>query len=499
MGRGVRVAARGTAVALAAVGVGELVAVRAGVDSPLDDAARLSVDLAPAPVVEHTVRLVGTSDKPVARSMVLATLATAGSLGVARGRGAALATLPVGAAAGVWLARRRPPPGPLPAQLAVAASGALAGAVALLLPLPAAAAVALGGLASVVGTHRHRQRVLLRAVATALAEPLPADAPLPPAVDGAEDWPGALPFHTPVPDLYVTDVNLRAPLLDRDTWRLAVDGLVERTLSLSDADLRALGVVELDAALVCVHSRPGWHRLGNVRLQGVPLERVLAAAGVRDSAVDLVSTAVDGFVMRHPLEVASGAEALIVLGMGGRRLTAEHGAPARLFVPGLYGQYAGVKWLERLTLTATRGSFYWQSRGWPAQVLLVRPMSRIDAVGGRRPPVGSDARSRRGVLDCPAGPAVAVVGTAWAPSTGVGRVQVRVDDGPWTEALLAAQLDARSWRRWRADVVLAPGRHRLAVRCATAAGQWQDPNRNDPYPTGATGLHTVQVEAHQAG
>ena len=89
-----------------------------------------------------------------------------------------------------------------------------------------------------------------------------------------------------------------------------------------------------------------------------------AMKGLCDTVVPQ-ETAVDGFTMRRPIGVPD--DALVVLGIGGRRLAPEHGAPARLLVPGLYGQYAGVKWLRRLTALDREGSFYWASRGWPAE------------------------------------------------------------------------------------------------------------------------------------
>lgn len=484
--------------AMAAVGAAEAAAAAGRIRSPLDNATRLIADQSPAKVIETIVALAGTADKPLGRSMALSALAGVSCTAVSRGRTPAMAALSGGAGLGMWAARRRPPREPASAQLGTIGAGLVAGSAAMLAPGPAAATLGLAGLTGLLQAHRQRGREASRASQATFAELLDASSPLPPAVDGAAGWSGVMPFHTPLPQVYITDVNSRPLIVDRDAWRLRIDGLVARELALSDGELRDLGVIEQDVLLVCIHSRPGWHRLASLRVQGVPVRRVVEAAGPTAGAVDLGSTAVDGFTMRHPVDLAL-AEGLIVLGWGGRRLSPEHGGPARLFVPGLYGQYAGVKWLERLTLNPTRADFYWESRGWPAGLQWIRPLSRIDAVGGARLPVGDDMRDQRGPLRVPAARGVSIVGTAWAPADGgVDAVQIQLDDGPWLDAELADVVAERSWRRWHLVTDLPAGHHRLAVRCRTATGRWQDPEPTQPYPTGATGLHRVSVVAHTA-
>lgn len=128
----------------------------------------------------------------------------------------------------------------------------------------AAATLAVGGgvAAAIALSQRGQQRTRQDSRTLSLRPALPA---LPAARDGAENWPGALPLVTPVEDFYVTDVNPRPTLVDHRTWRLAVDGDVERPLSLSLDDLMGWGLEEFDATPVCIHNRLGWDRLGNQR------------------------------------------------------------------------------------------------------------------------------------------------------------------------------------------------------------------------------------------
>ncbi|MDX1658043.1 MAG: molybdopterin-dependent oxidoreductase [Nitriliruptorales bacterium] len=434
--------------AMLAIGVGELLASRRQ-RSIVDAVGRPVVDTVPIPVVEATVRLLGTSDKPALRAGIVASVVAMAERSVA-------ALRPGSARSPGWSAL--------------------------------AAAVGLG--AYVAGRRRlaaHIERLDASAPAIPVAEPLP------PATDGAEDWDHAVPLFTPVEEFYVVDVNLRPVAVDLADWRLAVRGPGRAGGLLTHDDLLGLGVRERDAILICVHQRLGWDRLGHQRWAGLPISEVLAAAGVEvpgdPEAWDLAMTAVDGYSQVLPLDRALSDDAWVVLGMGGRALPAAHGFPARVMTPGVVGQYNGVKWLRELAVTPREArTATWVARGWPRETVVPPPMARIDHPGevGMPPKLPSRAE------DVPLDPWI--VGTAWAPAHGgVARVDVRVDDGPWQPAELARSLGAASWRRWRRRVQLTPGRHDIAARCVTADGTVQDPVPTPPFPDGTTGHHTVSV------
>ena len=162
----------------------------------------------------------------------------------------------------------------------------------------------------------------------------------------------------------------------------------------------------------------GGDLISTARFVGVDLRDVLRDAGVRDGAEQLLSTSVDGWTAGTPTAVVLEPDrgALLAVGMNGEALPREHGFPVRMVVPGLYGFVSATKWVTDLELTtfAARDS-YWLQRGW-AQQAPIKTQSRID-----RP---------RAFGSVPAGP-VLLAGTAWAQHTGVERVEVRADDGPW--------------------------------------------------------------------
>jgi hypothetical protein len=201
-------------------------------------------------------------------------------------------------------------------------------------------------------------------------------------------------------------------------------------------------------------------------------------AGVRPGADQILSTSLDSWTAGTPTDVVMepGRGALLAVGMNGEALPPEHGFPVRMIVPGLYGFLSATKWLADIELTtfaAAQG--YWLQRGW-GQFAPIKTQSRID--------------SPRGFQQVPAGP-VTVSGIAWSQPIGVSRVEVRVDDGPWQDAELAAEVNPRTWRMWRASVELDRGTHRVQSRATDANGVTQPEERVAPIPDGATGWPVV--------
>ncbi|MFI6427092.1 molybdopterin-dependent oxidoreductase [Promicromonospora sp. NPDC050880] len=303
-----------------------------------------------------------------------------------------------------------------------------------------------------------------------------AAAPVPSGADLGLD--GLTPYVTPNLDFYRIDTALRVPQLDPADWSLEVRGMVEEPFTITWDELLALPLEEHHVTLACVSNTVGGDLIGNALWLGYPIRALLERARPRAGADMVLSRSDDGFTAGTPLEVLldPNRDSLLAIGMNGEPLPVEHGFPARLVVPGLYGYVSATKWvtsLEVTTFEADQG--YWTPRGWSA-LGPVKVQSRIDV------PRGSAAPG-----------AVTVAGVAWAQHTGIGAVEVRADDGEWVTAELAETVGPDTWRQWHASLDLAEGDHTLTVRATDADGLVQTEAEAPPAPDGATGWHTVQV------
>ncbi|MFP5070436.1 molybdopterin-dependent oxidoreductase [Pseudonocardia nantongensis] len=307
--------------------------------------------------------------------------------------------------------------------------------------------------------------------------PQPRASALPPDVD----FPGTPAWLTPTRDFYRIDTALQVPRVPVASWTLRVHGMVERELNLTFDALRARRLIEVPITMTCVSNPVGGNLMSNARFLGVPLAELLAEAGVRPGAEQLLSTSVDGFTTGTAIgPVTDGRDAMLAIGMNGEALPVEHGFPVRMVVPGLYGYVSGCKWITDIEVTtwAARQS-YWLERGW-----------------GREGPIKTQSRIDTPAADAtvPAGP-VTVAGTSWAQRVGINRVEVSVDGGGWRPAELGAEVGVDTWRMWRTTVDLAPGSHTLRVRATDRTGTVQTGREQVSIPDGATGWHTVPVTA----
>ncbi|MFD3331948.1 molybdopterin-dependent oxidoreductase [Streptomyces sp. NPDC058700] len=330
------------------------------------------------------------------------------------------------------------------------------------------------------------------AVASRAAVRLPRPAsPAPPVPAGARlRVPGISPFVTPNRDFYRVDTALVVPKVDADRWRLRLHGTgVRGDLTLTLRELMARRTVERDITLACVSNEVGGPYVGNARWLGIPLAELLREAGVRPPseggpADQLVARSVDGMTIGTPVEdIMDGRDALLAFGMNGEPLPFTHGFPVRMIVPGLYGYVSACKWIESIELTTFDAyDAYWVPRGWAAQAP-VKTQSRIDTPR----PFGR-----------PAAGTVTVAGVAWAQHRGIRRVEVRIDEGPWQDARLAAEDSRDTWRQWTYPWTATPGRHTLTVRATDGTGATQPERRTPTMPDGAQGWHSVVVTVEGA-
>ena len=340
----------------------------------------------------------------------------------------------------------------------------------------------IAAVAAVAGTVAGRELATRRDVTLARAAlrfPRPAVA-APPLPAGSDlHIPGLSSFITPNDSFYRVDTALLLPQVDPSTWQLRIHGMVQREVTITFAELLKRPLIEDYVTLTCVSDPVGGPYVGNAKWLGASLAALIRQARPRAGASQLLCTSVDGFTSGTPLQVVlDGRDALLAVAMNGTALPVEHGFPARMVVPGLYGYVSATKWVTDIEVTTfADASAYWVDRGWSQQAP-IKTESRIDV-----PAIGATLRP---------GP-TPVAGVAWAQHKGVAAVEVRVDRGPWHEARLAAVPDIDTWRQWVWEWPATSGNHVIEARATDKTGYTQAAVQAQPVPNGASGYPSATV------
>ncbi|MGH2720687.1 MAG: molybdopterin-dependent oxidoreductase, partial [Actinomycetota bacterium] len=289
---------------------------------------------------------------------------------------------------------------------------------------------------------------------------------------------GHTPELTPTADFYNVDINIVKPRVDHTSWNLSVGGAVDRPYKLTYDTLQSdFEVVELAHTLTCISNEVGGDLISTTVWRGVRLRDVLERAGVGEGTVDIVFRAAENYSDSISLAKALEERTLVVFGMDGAPLPRDHGFPARIIVPGIYGM-KNVKWVESIEAVPEDYQGYWMDRGWSDEAV-VKTQSRID-VPARGSTVAEGSKA---------------AGIAWAGDRGISAVEVSDDGGEtWRAARLERELSGVAWRRWVADLGAGTGAGTLVVRARDGAGQLQESRRTRTHPDGASGYHEVSFD-----
>ena len=503
----------GAVAALAGIGLSELAAGLLGAPSLLAAIGGFLIDHQPAGAKEIVVGLFGTNDKLALEGLIVIVAAVLGAvLGIVAVRrsfliaaGGFTAFALVG-----FLASLRTPAAVPTTSMIVALVAGIGGVQVLsfLLRTAGAGRTAGGASTATVMADWSRRGFLIQAGALAVASTAAGiigrrllEGPATSAGSGpATTLPGAVqvatlpagvdlkqtdltPIVMPNDRFYRIDTALVTPSVDLASWKLRVHGMVDHEVTLSYADLAQLPLIEQYVTISCVSNEVGGNLVGNAKWTGVKLRDVLGMAGVQAGATQLVGRSVDGWTAGMPTAwvMDPAREPMIALKMNDEALPRNHGFPARLIVPGLYGYVSATKWLSDLELTTLEAfDGYWVPLGW-SKLGPILTQSRIDT-----PHNGQSVAAGR----------VPVAGIAWAPDRGIAKVEVSIDHGDWQAAQLSTPISSATWVQWLYawDAAAAgPGTHTIEVRATDGAGAVQTADVTPPAPDGARGHDTISV------
>jgi DMSO/TMAO reductase YedYZ molybdopterin-dependent catalytic subunit len=305
----------------------------------------------------------------------------------------------------------------------------------------------------------------------------------------------ALRFDLTPVGLHYLLTHYDIPDVDPETWRLQLDGHVDRVTTLSLDDLRGRPAVDVAVTMECagngraliephVVSQP-WllEAVGTALWRGTAVAGLLEEVGVRDGAVEVLFTGLDrgveggeeqDYARSLPLAEILAGHAVLAYEVNGVPLPPQHGFPLRLVVPGWYGM-TSVKWLGRITVLDEPFDGYQQSRSYRLRQrehdegVLV---SRIQPRSLMIPPGIPEFLSRARVV---ASGTCQLQGRAWSGGAELTGVEVSTDGGAsWAPAELGPDALGRwAWRSWSYEWEATPGAHELCSRATTADGAAQ--------------------------
>ena len=309
---------------------------------------------------------------------------------------------------------------------------------------------------------------------------------------------------TPAENFFVR-THIYKPKVELAEWRLRVDGLVERELTLNMAEIEKLPRVEQVAVMECAGNgrsffQPGvagmqwkYGAVGNARWTGVRLADLLKSAGVKSGASQVLFNGADvpmgnvpDFVRTVTLEKAMHPDTMLAFHMNGAPLPPSHGFPLRLVTPGWAGD-SWVKWVTNISLLDKEYDGFFMKTAYRRPARTVAPGTAVDPAAM----VPVTAIKPKSIIANPraderlAGGAVAIRGAAWAGESPIARVEVSTDSGrSWYPAKLGADRARYAWRLW--ETTWTPpgeGSYVLMAKATDERGETQ-PFLEDWNPSG---------------
>jgi DMSO/TMAO reductase YedYZ molybdopterin-dependent catalytic subunit len=268
------------------------------------------------------------------------------------------------------------------------------------------------------------------------------------------------------------------------SWKLTLTGQVNKELSFTLDDLKAMPAVTEMRTLECISNPVGGDLLSNAIWKGVRLKDLLTQAGAKPGAKSLKLNSFDGYSTGIPLDLGMHDHALLVYEMNGEALPGEHGAPLRCLWPGHYGMKQP-KWIQTITVINDTYAGYWERQGWSYDAFVL-PNSRIDL-----PQDNSTITDSTFTLS----------GVAYSGEAGIAKIDVSWDDTTqWQAATLTRGPSPYTWTLWKwTGPSLPTGRHQMYARVTDNSGQMQTKAQavnllDNTFPNGTSNMHSIVLD-----
>lgn len=324
---------------------------------------------------------------------------------------------------------------------------------------------------------------------------------------------------------YIRNHWKNCPEIDINTYRLKVDGEVERSLSLSYEDLKKLPQKRLQVTFECCGNSPvpeyytkslrissvmeqikGHGIMGNAEWVGVSLKDVLAQAGVKDTAVEVMFEGADHgpdevvgdpeevtYERSLPLAKALHPDTLLAYEMNGEPLPLNHGFPLRLLVSGWYGMNS-VKWLVGIHVLDHKFEGFYMTQRYmtmnkPGSPVPYRYYTKLQVKSIITNPAPGEIVPASGYT---------LAGAAWSGEEDIAKVEISTDGGQtWGLVDTLHPRTDYSWYRWEHHwTPPAEGKYTLMCRATNVNGETQPiefPNPWDGRGYGNNMVFPVQV------
>jgi DMSO/TMAO reductase YedYZ molybdopterin-dependent catalytic subunit len=296
-------------------------------------------------------------------------------------------------------------------------------------------------------------------------------------------------------------MHFAVPEIEKTKWRLRVEGEVEKPFEIDYDEVVALGSHTVPVTLECAGNNRlflnppvkgvQWElgAVGTAEWTGVSLSVLLARAGVKANALEVILEGVDAgplsepkgpqgdvrFARSIPLGKAC-ADVLLAHQMNGEALQPEHGFPLRAVVPGWYAM-ASVKWLQRIIVTNVPYNGYYQTLDY-AYWSEIDGLTKLTPISKMQ--LKAEIASPANGSTVAAGSTVRVYGAAWGGE--IAKVELSMDGGKeWQPATFLDEARPNAWRRWELEwkAPAESGHHIFIARATDSKGRTQ-PTQHDP-------------------